>query len=50
MEEFNPLDSGMSPAKAISRFGEFDSLLPEEYFIKVVEGVGGGGRKIAFLP
>lgn len=35
MEEFNPLDFGVSPARAISRFGEFDSLLlPEEHFIK----------------
>lgn len=26
MEEFNPLDFGVSPARAISRFGEFDNL------------------------
>lgn len=26
MEEFNPLDFGVSPARAISRLGEFDNL------------------------
>jgi len=34
VEEFNPLDFGTSPAKAICRFGEFDSLVPEAHFIK----------------